>query len=129
MKGKMKILLILMVTILLLFSSTYITVFASTPDSDFMEQGKSWLELAKKEGKADSRGNWKGFNDLAGVLWGIGIFVVVICGTILGIKYMFASLEERASIKESIKPYIIGTVIILGALSIWKFSVEFLETI
>ena len=92
-------------------------------------QGKNWLELAKKEGKKDSRGNWTGFNDLAGILWGIGVFVVLICGTILGIKYMFSSLEERANIKESIKPYIIGTAIILGALSIWKFLVEFLDSI
>ena len=129
MKGKMKILLILTITILLLFSSTCITVFATTPDSDFMGQGKNWLELAIKEGKKDSRGNWTGFNDLAGILWGIGVFVVLICGTILGIKYMFSSLEERANIKESIKPYIIGTAIILGALSIWKFLVEFLDSI
>ena len=128
MKNKIKILLTLIITILLL-SSSYINVFASTPDSDFMGQGKNWLELAKKEGKKDSRGNWTGFNDLAGILWGIGVFVVLICGTILGIKYMFSSLEERANIKESIKPYIIGTAIILGALSIWKFLVEFLDSI
>lgn len=128
MRNKTKILLTLIITILLL-SSSYINVFASTPDSDFMEQAKSWLELAKEEGERDSRGNWTEFNDLAGILWGVGIFVVLICGTILGIKYMFSSLEERASIKESIKPYIIGTVIILGALTIWKFLVELLETI
>ena len=52
MKNKIKILLTLIITILLL-SSSYINVFASTPDSDFMGQGKNWLELAKKEGKKE----------------------------------------------------------------------------
>ena len=47
----------------------------------------------------------------------------------MGIKYMFASLEEKASIKESLKPYIIGSVIIIGALGIWQLLVEFLNEI
>ena len=73
--------------------------------------------------------DWTPFNDLAGILWGVGIFTVLIIGTVLGIKYMFASVEEKASIKETIQPYIIGTVIILGALGIWKFLVDFLDGI
>ena len=46
-----------------------------------------------------------------------------------GIKYMFASIEEKASMKESLWPFIIGSVIILGALTIWKFGVELFDGI
>ena len=42
---------------------------------------------------------------------------------------MIASTEERANIKQNMIPYIIGTVVILGALSIWKFLVDFLDGI
>lgn len=127
-KGIIKILIFILI-ILLICSSMHVKVFA-TDDSDIVNQGKSWIKLVETEGKKDNkRGDWTAFNDVAGILWGVGIFIVLICGTILGIKYMFASLEERASIKESMQPYIIGTVIILGALSIWKFLVEFLDSI
>lgn len=126
MKRILKTLIIFV--ILLILGLTYINVFAVTPDSDFKKQGKDWLALAKQEKQTDL-GDWTGFNDLAGILWGSGIFIVLVCGVILGIKYMFSSVEEKASIKESIRPYIIGAAIILGALSIWKFLVEFLDRI
>lgn len=128
MKKKTRKIAIFVLTILLICSSIHVKVFA-TADSDIINQGRSWLTLVEREGQNREGGNWTSFNDLAGILWGIGIFIVLICGTILGIKYMFASLEERANIKESMKPYIIGAVIIIGALSIWKFLVEFLEAI
>lgn len=129
MKKETKKIVIFILIILSICSSIHSKVFA-TADSDIINQGKSWIKLVEKEGKnSDGRGNWTSFNDLAGILWGVGIFIVLICGTILGIKYMFSSMEERASIKESMLPYIIGAVIILGALSIWKILVELLEGI
>lgn len=128
MKKKTRKIAIFVLTILLICSSIHVKVFA-TADSDLKKQLEGWRNLVEREGQNREGGDWTSFNDLAGILWGIGIFIVLICGTILGIKYMFASLEERANIKESMKPYIIGTVIIIGALSIWKFLVEFLEAI
>lgn len=130
MKSILKILVVFILTILLIANSTYINVFASNPDSDFKKQADDWLNLVKREGEGDStRGNWSNFSDLAGILWGAGVVIVFVCGVILGIKYMFSSADEKANIKESLPPYIIGTVIILGALSIWAFLVNFAEDI
>ena len=42
---------------------------------------------------------------------------------------MFSSLEEKASIKENLKPYIVGSIIIIGALGIWQLLVELLDKI
>lgn len=130
MKKTVKILSLLILTILLISNSTYI--YASEPNPDLVGTAKNWINLGKDE--ADKTGNgstkkWSKFNDLAGMLWGVGIFVILICGVIMGIKYMFASLEEKASIKESLKPYIIGSVIIIGALGIWQLLVELLNKI
>lgn len=130
MRNKTKILVILLIAIFLIYTSTYIEVFATSPNSNLIEQGEKWIKLVRQEGQKDNdRGDWTSFNDLAGILWGAGVFIVLICGTILGIKYMFSSVEEKANIKENMRPYIIGAVIILGALSIWKFLVEFLDSI
>lgn len=95
---------------------------------DIVKDAQNWIEQGERESNRATIDRTK-FNDFAGVLWELGIFVVVIGGAILGIKYMFASVEEKASIKESIRPYLLGAIIILGALTIWKFSVEIAESL
>ena len=122
MKKSLKIFLIIIIFLCCNISVTY----AKTVD--IMGTAKRWIELGKQEqGRTNIAGTKTDFNNLASILWELGIFVIVISGTIVGIKYMFASVEEKASIKESIQPYLIGSIIILGALGIWKFLVEFLE--
>ena len=120
-----KIFITILIIIIFLFCNMTIVYGAS---SDIIQTAMNWLNLGKIESQK-RQSDWTSFNDLAGILWGIGIFTVLIVGTVLGIKYMFASIEEKASIKESLKPFIIGTIIILGALGIWKFMVEFLDGI
>ena len=125
MEKTVKILTLLILTILLISNSTYI--YASEPNPDLVGTARNWINLGKNEADKEENGStkkWSKFNDLAGMLWGVGIFVILI-----GIKYMFASSEEKASIKESLKPYIIGSVIIIGALGIWQLLVEFLNEI
>lgn len=62
-------------------------------------------------------------NIIIGSIQLIGSIVSVIALLILGIKYMMGSIEEKAEYKETMKPYIIGAVmvfsitVILGALS------------
>lgn len=99
-------------------------------DSNIWQTAKDWILYGSNNaGTTGAKADWSSFNDLAGILWGAGIFVVLIAGTILGIKYMFSSMEEKANIKESMRPFIIGTVIIIGALTIWKFAVEILDKV
>ena len=42
---------------------------------------------------------------------------------------MFASVEGKAEIKQGVQPFIIGTIVILGALTIWRFAVQIFESI
>jgi len=48
----------------------------------------------------------------------IGSIIVI---TILGIKYMTGSLEEKAAYKKTMIPLVIGCVVAVGATSIAKF--------
>lgn len=121
MKKYLKIVIILILICLLCSTNIVYGI-------NIIDDAKSWIEQGKNESGRTTIDRTK-FNNFAGILWELGIFVVVIGGAILGIKYMFASVEEKATIKESLQPYIIGTIIILGALTIWKFSIEIAENL
>ena len=56
----------------------------------------------------------------------IGVIAVIVTGTILGIKYMTSSVEGQAKIKETLVPFIVGSVIIFGSFFIWKVVVTIL---
>lgn len=123
MKKKIFIILILM----LILMCRVVNVYANA-NMNIMETAKSWITLGETGGDL-STSDWSSFNRLASMLWGIGVFVVVIGGTIIGIKYMFSSVEEKASLKQNVIPYVIGAVMILGALSIWKLLVDLFKNI
>lgn len=57
-------------------------------------------------------------NKILGYIQGIGTFIAVGVLMFLGIKYMTASANEKADIKKSIIPYIIGAIILLVAVNI-----------
>lgn len=123
MKIKKIIAIGLMLSILLSINAC---AYAS-PEPDIVGTAKEWIRLGK-ESDSLPKADWTSLNGLVNMLWGVGIFAVLIAGTILGIKYMLSSVEEKASIKESMRPYIIGSVIILGALSIWKLCISVFQT-
>lgn len=52
-------------------------------------------------------------NIIVGVLQAVGTVVAVIMLTIIAIKYMISSIEERAEYKQTMVPYIIGAASIL----------------
>ena len=47
-----------------------------------------------------------------------------IIGTVLGIKFMVASAEDKAEVKKALVPYIIGCAVIFGAFTIWNIAVN-----
>lgn len=58
------------------------------------------------------------------ILVSIGIVVVFIVGTIIGIKFMIASAEDKAKVKEALVPFIIGAAVIFGAFTIWSMVIN-----
>ncbi|MCL2341505.1 MAG: pilin [Firmicutes bacterium] len=47
----------------------------------------------------------------------------VIIATALGIKFMTGSVEEKAKVKDSLLPFVLGCVVVFGAFGIWKIVV------
>lgn len=78
-------------------------------------------------GEVDEKGQGKadGMSDLTSrvgnvvkALRNIAAIVAVLVITILGIKYMIGSTEERSKYKESFIPLIVGIVVVVAAASI-----------
>ena len=91
------------------------------------QTGEAWLE-GQSNTAADT--DYNGLEQVTNIAWGIGIFVIVIGGTILGIRFMLVGgVEEKAEIKKQMMPFIIGTIVIVGALTIWKIIIEIMEGI
>ena len=74
--------------------------------SDFTD--KSTLDEYKSTGVNGAGELRNKSNVIVGVLQGIGTVVAVIMLTVIGIKYMISSIEERAEFKETMLPYVIG---------------------
>lgn len=57
---------------------------------------------------------------IANILTAIGVIALVGATTIMGIKYMFATPEEAAKLKQQLIGLVVAGVVILGATAIWK---------
>lgn len=52
-------------------------------------------------------------NIIIGVIQAVGSIVAVVALIILGIRYMFAGVDERADYKSTMIPYVVGFVMLL----------------
>lgn len=133
---KKKIVLILLVFYMIFFGYSQVLAGDTVTDT-----GKEWLKLGEDEipkekglaGMLDKlfgngkKNNNQGFEGLAGLLMGLGIFVVAIVGVILGIRLMFTQPDQKARAQEALVIYIVGAVIIFGAVGIWRLLITILD--
>lgn len=55
---------------------------------------------------------------LIGILQTAGIVIAIVIMIIIGIKYMMGSTADKAEYKKSLMPYLIGAVLIFGAVAV-----------
>ena len=88
---------------------------------DFIEKGKNSNTTIDDQQLQDT-------SDLIyNILLGVSMVIAVIVGIILGIKFMMASSEEKAQLKESLIPYVVSCVIMFGAFTIWKIVITIIQ--
>lgn len=66
---------------------------------------------------------------VSGTLLTIAIGVTVLTGAIMGIKFVTQSVDDKAKIKESMVPWIIGIMVSFGAYTIWEVAVKIFSNI
>ena len=57
-------------------------------------------------------------NNVLGIIQIVGTLITFMVLMILGIKYMMGSVEEKSEYKRSMLPYVIGVVLLFGAVNI-----------
>lgn len=136
-KGIIKVILILIITLLFILLNSNVTEAVKVADTgerdnitieDVTGGAGSFINAGKGENNPLDQEGLKNVSDVVyNILLAVGIIAAVIVGLIIGIKYMTGSVAQKAETKELLTPYIVGCVIIFGAFTIWKIVVELLN--
>lgn len=143
-RNKRNIIKILIITILfqfLLFVN--ISEAARAPEAmtweDIFESGDEFLNQGKEQVTVGANTVYSGavkddetkaiINNIYSILFTLGVVITVIVGGALGIKFMVASAEDKAKVIESMKPYVVGCIVIYGAFGIWKICIELFSNV
>lgn len=81
--------------------------------------GIGMLDSTVNEGKLQ-----QSTKEIYGVVYSIALVIMIGVGMILGIKFIMATVEEKAKIKELLIPYVCGVIVIFGTFGIWKMVVD-----
>lgn len=93
-----------------------------TPD-EIIKEAQGFINKGSNENTIVWANLQSASNTLYNILLSIGIFAAIAIGMYLGVKFMLASAEDKAKVKESLIPYIAGCVIVFGAFTIWKLVI------
>lgn len=87
---------------------------------DFLNKGnKSVLNSASIKSVSDN---------LFSIFSTVGLALVLVVGVVLGIQFMMGSIEEKVKVKEALIPYVIGAIVIFGAIGIWTLVLNVLNS-
>ena len=63
-----------------------------------------------------------------GIAQAVGIITAIVCLIMMGIKLVGGSLEDKAEVKKALIPYVIGTVLLFGAVGIMQGVKSMVDT-
>lgn len=119
--------ILLLITIMTsFFCNVNATDIWSTANS-FLQTGKSNANVTGTIMKKLNTNSKSDFEKLIGFLWGLGLLTIFIFTVVLGMRYMFVDPKERSRIKQATTPYVVGVVIIFGALTIWQLIITIVD--
>lgn len=122
MKIKPTIIIVLILVINIMF--TNINIVQASNISDIIKGGDKFIDSAENNVSVLNETNLQDTsNILYGILLVLGISVAVLFASIMGIKFMIGSAEEKAQIKDALVPFIIGCIVVFGAFGLWKIFI------
>lgn len=124
-----KIIIILLVVTFFMPIVKVNIVLAENESIDTIISGSKSFISEAENGKIDSEKMKTTSNIIYNVLLTIAIGVAVIYASVLGIKFMMGSTEDKAELKESLIPFIVGCIVVFSSFAIWKALVGLLKTI
>lgn len=124
MKKKICIIIIFSVCLMSLIFPYMESYAADTKVSDKLTDMSAVSEFDSAGG---DNGVIKAINSVIGLLQYAGSGIALIVITILGIKYILASPSEKADVKKSIMPILIGCVLLFGGVNLAGILATFTE--
>ena len=93
-----------------------------------INSGDSFLERGEQGALVDEEaGSDEEVKETISILYNslltLGVIITIAVGGVIGISFMIASAEDKAKIKESMVPYVVGSILIFGAFGIWKLFI------
>lgn len=122
----MKILksIFVVITALMIIYIAQPTVSAATTVKSFDDMRNAIKEWQSKGEGGDTGITTEGLRPIIApiinTLTAIGIIVIVAVTIIMGIKYMFATPDQAAKLKQQLIGLVVSAVVVLGATAIWK---------
>ena len=97
---------------------------SDTSLSDVISGGDSFINAGKGGSAQIDKGSLQNASSsIYNILVICGVIIAVLIGSIMGIKFMIGSVEEKAEIKAALVPFVIGCIVVFGAFGIWKIVV------
>lgn len=130
---KIKKIMILITTLLLLLVVLPVEVHAAEGFTfptwnNLMSSGKNFLSKGKNNNiSTEQMGNM--FAPMARILLSFGIIVILGCTIIMGIKYMLATPEEAAKLKQQLIGLVVSAFVIFGAVVIWTLAYQVFSSV
>ena len=96
--------------------------------SDVISGGDSFIQAGKNGSAQIDKGSLKNASSsIYNILLICGVIIAVLIGSIMGIKFMIGSVEEKAEYKKSFVPLIVGIVLVVAATAIASFIFNMAE--
>lgn len=126
MKRIMLTLTVIIITTLLCYSSP---VHANDAMStEIIGGGESFLNIGKGAYANNKPLDEGALNitsrEIFNLLFAIAAVLAIGVGLVIGIQFITGSVDEKAKIKETLVPYIVGCIVIFSAFTIWKIVME-----
>lgn len=124
MSKKIRIILTILMSIVLIFE---LPIYSNAWSlDDLIKAGDSFLNIGGGDQTVTMTTNEEKLqnlsNSISGVLLTIAVAVSIISIAVMGINFAVQSVEDKAKIKESMVPWIIGIFVSFGAYGIWKIT-------
>lgn len=119
---KIKILIIITILVFGIIGG-YNKTFASEID-DYIRQGDDFIAARREESVINEEALADTSSTIYNILFSIALVLAFAVGMIIGIQFIVASVDEKAKIKETLVPYVIGVFVIFSAFTIWKITIK-----
>ncbi len=97
--------------------------------SDWQQQAEDFINRGKQNQTITTKDAITSLLPVGRLLVGIATIVLVIVGSIMGVKYMIAGANEKAQLKQKLIYYVISVVLVYGAIGIFTMVVGLMNSI